>query len=112
MEAFINWISEIILAFWLWLLNLAKAAMATLLKMLKDLFYWVFETIMDFVITLFDAISLGFEGMRVSNLVATLPQETREIIGLIRLDEAIVIILGAILIRITLQLVPFTRLGS
>jgi len=112
MYKFFDWVQDKYNEFTTWLLDLIKSTLLTFFDMVKDVFYWIFETILDFIITLLDGLELGFDTLSVSTLVGNLPAETKQIMGLIRLDECILIILAAIILRLTLQLIPFTRLGS
>lgn len=88
-----------------------KAMVNTLLDMFKDLIYWLFDVTTEFALVAID----GFAGaldFNPASYFSQIPPEVSNIIGLIGLGEALVIISGAIVIRMLLQLIPFVRFGS
>ena len=77
---------------------------------LKDAVSWVLEQILDIAISAANALDLsaldGFNG------AGSLPAEVVNVMQLLGVGTAIGIITAAIGIRLLLQLIPFTRLGS
>lgn len=98
--AVLKWIGE------LWV-DIFKA----LWDWIRDAACWPFEQIMEIVVSAVQALPL--DGMQ-QNLQAwgELPGEVINILGLLGVGEASAIIVAAIGIRLVLQLIPFTRLGS
>lgn len=88
-----------------------KSCINTTLDMLKDLFYFIFETVMDVGIELLNGIGLllNFDPQ---TYFSAIPANVANILGLIGLGECLAIISSAIVVRIMLQMIPFVRLGS
>ena len=77
-----------------------------------DLGVWFFEQVLDLLISILNSFSFDLSIFNLSNYLAGIPPDLANMLGLIRLGEAFTIIFSAIVIKITLQLIPFTRLGS
>jgi hypothetical protein len=78
---------------------------------IRDAFAWVFEEVCKVAIAAVGAIDVsGLSGA--AGWWGSVPAEVLNIAGLVGIGEALGIIFAAILIRITLQLIPFVRLGS
>lgn len=103
----LEWLQSV----WENFVQMIQALVATLMDMLKDLFIFLFSLVMELGIAILNGIGSAMS-WNPSTYISALPPEVTNIIGLIGVGEAITIIGGAILIRLTLQLVPFTRLGS
>ena len=85
----------------------------TILDMLKDVAIWLFEQILTLTTTIIGVIDMsGLSAYSPSGLIAQLPSDVSNIMGLIGMGTCMNIIAAAILIRLSLQLIPFTRLGS
>ena len=112
-KSFFTFISNFITGLWDELKDFFMTALVTMQDMIKDVFFWVFETLMDFGIYVLNSVSgiLEFD-FNPGQYITALPPEVVEIIGVIRLGECMAIIVGAIVIKVTLQMIPFTRLGS
>jgi hypothetical protein len=94
-----------------WILDVITALFASVLLMLKDLVSWVFESILGLASSAIS--SFDFSGITAYvSYLGSLPAEVVNILGLCGIGEALGIIAVAIIIRIFLQLIPFTRLGS
>lgn len=94
-----------------WIGELVKAVFQAAWDFARDVVCWPFEQAMDIVLSAVQAIDLG----PINNYTGawgTLPAEIINVLGLIGVGEASVIIVTAIGIRLVLQLIPFTRLGS
>lgn len=81
------------------------------LDMLKEFFYWIFESVLDLALSISNGLgqTLSFNP---ADYFSAIPADVSNIIGLIGLGESIAMISVAIVIRFTLQIIPFTRLGS
>lgn len=78
--------------------------------MIKDAFAWLVEQVLDVVISAVSAIDVsGLEGVEGWG---SLPSEIINVLGLLGIGAASGVIVATIGIRLVLQLVPFTRLGS
>lgn len=87
------------------------AAVASIADMLKDLFYWLFDMLMTFAVGLLNGLAATLD-FNPGQYISALSPELVNIMGLIRIGEAMTIIGSAIIIRLLLQLIPFVRLGS
>lgn len=112
MGAFFTAILAKIVAFAAWLIVLVLAMFVAYWLLGTDLATWVFEQILDVVILALGSIDVDFELFNPAQYIAGLPEDVTNMIGLIRVGESFAIILAAIMVRIALQLIPFTRLGS
>lgn len=95
-----------------WVLALTVGILAVMWLFSTDLGAWVFEQVLDVAIAALNAIDFDSQTFNPGTYIAALPSEVTNMLGLLRVGEALAIILAAITVRITLQLVPFTRLGS
>ncbi|CAN7541488.1 DUF2523 domain-containing protein [Acidovorax sp. LjRoot118] len=94
-----------------WFGELGKAVFVALWDLLRDAMCWPFEQIMDIVVSAVSALDLS--GISTyTGTWGTLPAEIINVLGLIGVAEVSAIIITAIGIRLILQLIPFTRLGS
>ncbi len=94
-----------------WILSFFKSLVLTLWDMFTDVFYLVIDLILKTVGVVIDGVFslLTFDPLQ---YVSAIPPSVMNILGLIGLGQALTIIGVAILIRLGLQLIPFTRLGS
>ena len=79
--------------------------------LLTDVVCWGFESLLRLVVSILG----GFDFSGLASYAggwAGLPGQVLEVLGAIGISQAVGIIVTAIGIRIMLQLVPFTRLGS
>jgi hypothetical protein len=81
-------------------------------EMFKDMLIYVVDTFLDLTTTILETIAIDFSVFDPSTYFSAMPAEVSQVIGIIRIPEAIGIIVAAIAIKMLLQLIPFTRLGS
>lgn len=114
MGAFFTAILAKIVALATWFGALFKAVFVALWLFGTDLFCWVFEALLVLLQGILNTLPGpdSFQLFNPAQYVNGLPSDLVNMIGLIRIGESLAIILAAILIKITLQLIPFTRLGS
>lgn len=94
-----------------WIGDLAVAVFTALWDFVRDAACWPFEQLMDVVVSAVQALDLsGFA--QYAHVWGDLPAELVNILGLLGIGQASAIIVMAIGIRLVLQLIPFTRLGS
>lgn len=106
-QTFTDWLYGVFVALFQKIESLAY----TFFDMLKDVFFWLFDTIMGFAVQLLDVVSFPAT-FQPTQYISALPPEVSNMMGLIGLNEATTIIVTAIIIRIGLQLIPLVRLGS
>lgn len=97
-----------------WFSDLFIAIFVAIWDLLKDIFSWFFEQILDVSLSMFQSIDTsGLASLaQIGGGWSSLPAELLNILQLIGVGIAFEIIAAAIAIRLLLQLVPFTRLGS
>lgn len=94
-----------------WFLDLIKDVVEVFWKLITDVICWCFDKFLGLAISIlgsFDTSALGSW----SSATGSLGSEILNICGALGVHYALGIILAAIVIRIMLQLIPFTRLGS
>ena len=84
----------------------------TIADIFKDIFAFCFEALMDLVILAISGLSSLFQGLNVTQYFSALPPEVIYFSNLCSLGTCMGMIISAITIRLLLQLIPFTRLGS
>ena len=88
------------------------SVLLTGLDLLKDLAIWIFEQFLDISILALNGLDTYFDTLDVTAYISAIPPETQWFLGQIGLPAAMSMIITAITIRLLLQLIPFTRLGS
>jgi len=128
----LNWLKgtiagvvEWLKATWIEYVEWLKKTITTLVKFLSDLFVNIFKALWDILTDLvcwvidklLDVVVAAVKALDVSSLQgfssgSGLPEEIVNVMSLSGVGSAVVIIATAIGIRLALQLIPFTRLGS
>lgn len=94
-----------------WVGKLTVAVFEAAWDLLRDAVCWPFDQVTDIVVSAVESLDMG--GLRQYTAAwGALPAEILNILGLVGVGEAAGIIVTAIGIRLVLQLIPFTRLGS
>lgn len=94
-----------------WFGDLFVAVFVALWDVVRDLFAWLFEQCLDVAISAVAAIDVSALTSNL-NTWGSLPTEVLNVLAVLGVGQAVIIITAAIGIRIVLQLIPFTRLGS
>lgn len=94
------------------LLEFLYQLLLSLLDMLKDLFFWVVEQVMNAVNMILPTIFALFAPVDMSQYMTSIPPTVAWVFAAVGVPQCLSIILAAITIRLLLQLIPFTRLGS
>ena len=107
---FVDWLRDTLLAWYLWTSDLIRAIFTSASDFLSDAFCFVIDKGLDIV-------KAGMDSVDVSALSGfadgvQLPPEIVNVMQLAGVGAATTIIVTAIGIRLVLQLIPFTRLGS
>lgn len=94
-----------------WFSSLFVAVFVSLWDIFRDVFAWLFEQSLGLALSMIGSLSLG--GIT-NNLTSygSIPANVMAVMSCIGLGQALSIITAALLIRFTLQLIPFVRLGS
>ena len=101
-----------IAAIFSWIVEAVKSIFEGFLLLLKDFFLWIVDQIFTFTGTILYTASWDFSVFNPAAYIAGLPPEIMNMLALVRVPEALAIIISALIIRVTLQLIPFVRLGS
>lgn len=94
------------------LLEFLYNLLVSLMDMLKDIFFWAIETVMDAASVLLSWVFGLFSAVDIGQYTSAIPPNVAWIMSAIGLPQCLTIILSAITVRMLLQLIPFTRLGS
>lgn len=84
----------------------------SLVSMLKDMVFWIFEQVMNAISSALGAAVSAFDVVDVSQYLENIPPNVAWIMGAVGLPQCLGLIISAIALRMVLQLIPFTRLGS
>lgn len=84
----------------------------SLQTILKDICIWFFDAVMGLAVMLLGGMGDIFSSLNVAQYINAIPGDVASVLSLIGLSEATGMIIIAITIRLMLQLIPFTRLGS
>ncbi len=94
-----------------WFGKLFLGVFASLWFLVTDFFCWIFDKTTELAVSA--VASVNVSGITTSlSAWGQVPADVMNILSLLRLGEAITIISAAIVVRFTLQLIPFVRLGS
>lgn len=81
-------------------------------EFLKDFFWWLLDNLIGVAILMLDGLGTAFSGLNPLQYIDAIPNETKAMMAMTGFNECISIIIAAITIRFTLQLIPFVRWGS
>lgn len=81
-------------------------------EMQKDIGIFFFEQFLDITQLALNGMDSYFDGLNISSYTSMIPPDVSWFLGQIGVTQALTMIVTAITIRIILQLIPFTRLGS
>lgn len=112
LDSFTTWLKALFENLWESFVEFLKNFLLTLVDAFKDLFYFVIDTLLEFVVPLIDTITAPLTVFNPQTYINALPFEILNVMGLLRLGEAMAIVVAALLIRLIMQLIPFVRLGS
>lgn len=94
-----------------WIGDLFAASLVAVYAVFKDGFTWVFDSLLGVAVSALSAVDVSSIAQYTSG-ARNLPAEILNVLALLGVGEACAIIAAALLIRMTLQLIPFVRLGS
>ncbi len=84
----------------------------TVTDALRDTLIWLFDSTFNLLIYAVDGLGSMFNGLNFTQYMALIPDETKQILAITGISEAMTMVITCIIIRILLQLIPFVRLGS
>jgi len=93
-------------------LNFLYRLLVSLIDMLKDLFIWALEQLLNIGKLLLDSVGALMSGLDIAQYFALIPSETAYYLNLLGVSQAMGMIATCLTIRFLLQLIPFVRWGS
>lgn len=97
---------------WNEFLDILFSLVLSIFDMLKDLACFLFEGILSIVTTALSSIGSALSTLDIVQYFSMLPEDVQNVMAIVGVNDASIIIVTAIGIRLVLQLIPFTRLGS
>lgn len=97
---------------WNDLIGVFYSLLLSLYDMLKDVILFIFESFLSIAYLTISGLSSMFSALNVVQYLTMLPPEVQNVMAIVGVNDASVIIVTAIGIRLVLQIIPFTRLGS
>lgn len=94
-----------------WFGSLFVAVFSALVDLLRDLVCWIFDQICGVALSALTALDLTGITNGIASM-GSIPANVMAVLGASGLGAALGIISTALVIRFTLQLIPFVRLGS
>ncbi len=94
---FITWGLSLLLSVW---------------DMLNDIICFILESVFNVVVLLVSGLSGVFTSFGITQYLSVLPSEMLNVMSIVGVNQASAIIVSAVIVRFTLQLIPFVRLGS
>lgn len=107
----IDWLKARIVEVVLWFWTLAVEVFRAAWDMVTDVLAWAVEQTLEVVVSLLGALDLSALQTHAAAW-GSLPADVLNVMGLLGVGSAAGIIVAAVGIRLVLQLIPFTRLGS
>lgn len=104
--------SETILRWWESIKEFFYSIALSIKEMFGDLFIWVFDSLLAIVALVLGGISMSLDTLNVTQYINAIPPDVKNVMALAGIDTAMSMITASILIRLTLQIIPFVRLGS
>ena len=92
-----------------WLLLLVKQLFIDAWNVVTDVFCWLLDGFLSIAVSALQAISVPFDPQTYYSMI---PPEVAIMLGYIGVPQALSMIVAALVIRFTLQTIPFVRWGS
>lgn len=105
-------VAEFFIGWWEAFKGWGKSLVLTVFDMLKDVFIWLIDALLSVVLLAIQGLGSLFDGLNVAQYITALPSSAQWVMAQTGIGTALGMIVTAIIIRLTLQLIPFTRLGS
>lgn len=107
---YFKWAKDVVDAWYKWAADLIKAVFKAAWDMFTDAVSWLIEKLFEIIKAALDAVDVSSLKGIADNI--SLPPEIVTVMQLSGTGAAIAIVVTAIGVRLALQLIPFTRLGS
>ncbi|EGR3108323.1 VSK receptor [Vibrio parahaemolyticus] len=94
------------------LVNAIYNVYVSIKNVLFDIPPWILDQVLTLANTLLTSVLSILEPIDISQYLGALPSEVSWTLSMVGIPQCLVIISTAIVVRLLLQLIPFTRLGS
>ncbi len=94
------------------LLDFIYRIFLSIVDFFKDLLFFVLDSLFDGVIFILGTMGDIGNALNPLEYINAIPEETKSFMAMVGFNETMAILVTAIIIRFTLQLIPFVRLGS
>lgn len=98
-----------IVGFATWFLSIFTQIFVDLWNIITDSVCWALDGALSIAASAIESVTVPFSP---STYYSMIPADTANVLGIIGVPQALSMIVGALIIRFTLQLIPFVRLGS
>lgn len=79
---------------------------------LKDFLWWTLDHLFGAVLVIVDGLASLFQGLNPVQYISAIPAETQYYMAICGFNDAMSMLVSALIIRFFLQLIPFVRFGS
>lgn len=97
---------------WTKIVDFFKSIIDSLFAILNDVFCSIVDALLKAANSILNTVNLGLSYLDITTYFNGLPADVLNVMGLIGISECSVMIVSSLGIRLILQLIPFTRLGS
>jgi len=104
----LDWLAET----WNDFVDFMYRLLLSLMDMLKDIFIWCLEQLMNIGKLLLDGVGAMMSGLDIASYFSQIPPETAYFLNLLGVSQAMGMIVTCLSIRFLLQIIPFVRWGS
>lgn len=98
--------------YWQAFVTFCYSCLLTLKDIITDVFYFLFDSILGLILFILDSITFIGSSFDVVAHMSAIPPETQAVMHEAGVNEGVAMVTAALGVRILLQLIPFTRLGS
>lgn len=98
--------------FFISLLNVIADIISSVFAIFGDIIVYFITTLLESVLTIIEAMFGGFDTSVVVNAMNAIPPGVYNLAYRVGLKEVSAIVTSALVIKFTLQLIPFVRIGS
>lgn len=106
-----DYLTGLLTEYWDSFLDLIQKIFNSAWTMLKDLLFWILDQLLTLSTMLLSTVDVSAITDAIPAF-SSLPEPVLNVLSLCGFAQCMLIIGGAIVIRLMLQLIPFTRLGS
>lgn len=105
-------VKQFFIGIWNDFVEFVHSVLLTLLDLLKEVLYFQFDIFSQLMMYALEGVGYLFEALDLVQYINGIPDDAKNLMGLIGVGQALGIIAVSLGIRFMLQLIPFIRLGS